>query len=175
MPKKISIEDVEKQQAKVVKLALKLKPNLKLEEREALTQEIVESASKLEKTAMAFEHQESLSSGETGNTDVPRLIVDLNPDQRKRIFERTGLNIEAIKIDDPGGERTQTMPPTPPEMIEMQATILAQSICDFNKTFSELEKSADEDTLELLRLVKNDPDFKNQVIDRVIFGKKKIT
>src|SRR5579859_1968013 len=70
---------------------------------------------------------EEMKAQHKARNQIARVQVVLTPDQRKRIFQKHGIQMETILIDDPAGAMNQGMPSTRPEQIEALAMKEAES------------------------------------------------
>ena len=168
------LEDIENEQKATQILMQQLAQAEDAEERDALLAMVIAQGAKLEETAVAFGEQEEARLTEEYpdalNPNVPRVAVLLTDEQRKRVFEETGIDVHTVYIDDMSGRQMQGMPEAHPDEIEaiamekaisvrqqIEAAEANQQVAD--DALAELEESDNEALLEQVAELKKDPNF----------------
>jgi hypothetical protein len=101
---------------------------------------------------------------------MARVEVVLTPDQRKRIFNKTGVSMETIIIDDQAGAMNLGMPTTRPEEIELLALQEAERRkhaaeadkvvrAELDRAIDDIEAQGNAELSEQLAKLKADPNF----------------
>ncbi len=175
MPDEITMEELQRAQEELQELASKLDPDMDAEERDRLVAKIQKKAKKLQSMAAAFEAQENAKYEQQRKElgvppRTPYTVVELTEEQRARIEERTGVKVEAVKIDDPSADMTQAMPNMPPEFIEAIANRYARAVRDLKDHFAKMEADAGPEAMEVIRLIKKDPSLTEEIREHIILA-----
>jgi hypothetical protein len=104
------------------------------------------------------------------HANIARVQVVLTPDQRKRVFQKHGIQLETIFLDDGGGVMSKTMPGTRPEYVEALAMKEAERRknaaeadrvvrAELDRALADLEAVGNPELLEQLEQLKQDPNF----------------
>ncbi len=128
-------------------------------------------AAELQRDALAFEELGNrYVQGEQKRLGRGYVQVVLTPDQQKRIFAKTGVQMDLLVIEDQVGAVNQTMPLNPPTLIEKlaldeaerrrQAGIAETQIRgEIERVFADLERQQNSDINAQLERMKDDPNF----------------
>lgn len=131
------------------------------------SKELEAMGKELEALAKRFEAQElaKLPPSQLGYVEV-----QLTPDQRQRVLDETGLEMEFIRIQSDGPFMGEFMPHATPDFVERAALEEARRIvaeregrveakAQFKEVMSELESQDNPDLQKQLKKLKDDPDF----------------
>lgn len=175
--KDISTDDIDREAAALRVLAEQFQDPENTRDPEQLNMLIdltSESAANLEEMAMEFEAQE-LERLDAERPEAegpsPNVVVVLTPEQRVKVKEETGLDMETVVIEDADGLRAMTMPETTPpeiEAIAIAAAIKFKAMLDaheaaaenLDQAIADIEENASPEMLELLDQVLEDPKVK---------------
>jgi hypothetical protein len=113
----VSLEDLEKKKDEMLELAKTLEGLEDHAQIQAIAEQLAEQGKELEILAAEFAGQ----SDATAKSRTAWAEVVLTPDQRKRILEATGVEMETVKIRDDGGFFSLSMPYMAPSVIEAYA------------------------------------------------------
>src|SRR4051812_26481639 len=81
-----------------------------------------ENAEKLQAMGRELEKMgEEMKAQAKARANIARVEVVLTPDQRKRIFQKHGIQMETVVIDDNAGAMNRSMPSTRLDQIEALA------------------------------------------------------
>ncbi|OIP36242.1 MAG: hypothetical protein AUK47_15505 [Deltaproteobacteria bacterium CG2_30_63_29] len=171
------VEDVKEEQKALQLMIEELNKTSDPEQFNQILAMIEAQAAKLKATAVAAGDAIVASVGGTEGLASPllegprpKVEVLLTPEQRQKVFDETGVNMESVLIKDDTGARTSTMRQTTPPEIEFQAIEQAHEfnrMVEAQKTISQdvadamagLEDSDDPRLVEALERAKADPNF----------------
>ncbi|MCL2325951.1 MAG: hypothetical protein FWC40_05575 [Proteobacteria bacterium] len=114
------------------------------DERELLMAEIEKSAAKLE---MLCAELQAEADATKPAVDLPEVHLDavvevvLTPDQRRRVLEKTGIDVPSVRIQDPTADLTKFMPQISLDFIEKCAIEQAEA---FKAMVADAEAGAEE-------------------------------
>lgn len=94
------------------------------DERNLLIAEIQKTAAKLQELCdnLQAEADKIMENAPKTNVDFTAVVeVVLTPEQRKRVLERTGIDVPSVKIPDPTGKLTENMQHVEPSFVEQCA------------------------------------------------------
>ena len=160
----ITLDDLMAKQRAMSEIAERLNGESDVERIQQIAAELQVMANELQ--AMG----EQLAAKSTGSGAANWTEVVLTPAQRERVKEATGVALETIKISDPAGVATRTMPYTDPRIIEFYATqearrrkiaeeADAQIQEQLRESLEAIESQGTPAVLEQLEQLKADPKF----------------
>lgn len=119
------------------------------DQRNMLMAEIQKSAQKLETMCAEMQAEaDKIRGANKVQSHVDAVVeVMLTREQRQRVLEQTGVDVPSVRIPDPTGELTKSMPTMEPEFIEesaiSQANAFKELVADAEESF-ELESNNQE-------------------------------
>ncbi len=113
---------------------------------------------------------EEMQAQHKARANIARVHVVLTPDQRKRIFEKHGIQMETLAIDDNAGAVNQSMPSMRPQQIEALAMKEAEGRkhgaeaerlmrAELDRAMEDIEAQGNADLSAQLEQLKKDPNF----------------
>jgi hypothetical protein len=148
----------------MLKLANESSKELDAEKAKANAEKLLAMGRELEKMGADMETQTK------ARAKVARVEVVLTPDQRKRIFQKHGIQMETLLIDDDAGAMSQTMPSTRLEYIEILAMREAENRknaaeadrrvrAELDRAMQDIEAQGNAELSAQLDRLKEDPNF----------------
>src|SRR5579859_5508620 len=119
----ITREDLLARQRAMLVLMEKLPGETDTERITAIANQLQNDARELEALALAYEKQELAKAGPPPCGSIE---IVLTPEQKKRIYEQTGVSMETVVVRDESGVLNQSMPHTDPRRIEQLALVEAK-------------------------------------------------
>lgn len=167
-----SLDDLMAKQKVMTDLAAQMVGEEDVERIQAIAAELQVHAAELQ--AMG----ESLAR-EAGKTSAQNWTqVQLTVEQRQRVKAKTGQDLELLRIPDPAGVASRTMPHTDPRIIEYYALreaerqkVAAEADAELKVTLreslAEIEASGTPAVLEKLEELKQDPSFAGGLLKKL--------
>jgi hypothetical protein len=120
---------------------------------------------------------EDMRAQARARANVARTEVVLTPDQRKRIFQKYGIQMETLVIDDNAGAMSQSMPSTRLEQIEILAMKEAERRknaaeaermmrAELDRAMQEIDAQGNAELSEQLEQLKRDPNFAGGLLQK---------
>jgi flagellar capping protein FliD len=118
----ISLDDLLRKQQEMSRLALEAQSAGSSARMQEIVAQLQALGSELEQLAAQLQAQSTAgTAARSGSTEVL-----LTPEQRSRVREATGIDLESIRIPDPTGISVHSMPLATPAQIEQRALQEAQ-------------------------------------------------
>jgi hypothetical protein len=174
MPREITMDELLAKQRAMSDKAQSLAAEKDVEKIQRITEELAEEGRALEELARAFERQELAKAGPPPKG---KLEVVLTADQRARVKNLTGVDMQSVVIADEAGVLSKAMPYTKPRDIEELAineALKQASLKDadgkmraaLDDAIREIEASGYGEVLTELERLKADPNWLGGILHK---------
>jgi hypothetical protein len=172
--REITVNDLTERQRAMVEKAQWLVNERDVDRIHAVTAELLRDGRELEQLAKQFERQELAKAGPPPRG---RLEVVLTPDQRQRIEQKTGVELQSVVVADEMGVLAKAMPLTQKRDIEQLALVEAhhraavraadgQMRAAVAAAIADIEEEGMGEVREMLEKLKADPNWLGGILHK---------